>query len=56
MKTSIDLEKSAITVQFEDGSTQTFARPDVDLTRHKLGEKFVYRVTDTVAIWLEKPE
>ena len=53
---AIDLEKSAITVQFEDGSTQTFARPDVDLTRHKLGEKFVYRVTDTVAIWLEKPE
>ena len=49
---AIDLEKHTVTVEFDDGTTQTFpARPDVDLSRHKVGEQLVFRVTEIVAVW-----
>jgi Cu/Ag efflux protein CusF len=54
---AIDLEKRKATLQFEDGNTETFSvRPDLDLSRHKVGERVVFRVTEMVAIWVEKPE
>jgi Cu/Ag efflux protein CusF len=54
---AIDLEKRKTTLQFEDGSTETFSvRPDLDLSRHKVGERVVFRVTEMVAIRVEKPQ
>jgi hypothetical protein len=54
---AIDQEKRTATLLFEDGSTDTIAvRPDIDLSRHNVGERIVYRVTETVAIWVEKPQ
>ena len=53
---AIDLEKRTATLQFEDGNTETLpVRKDVDLSRHKVGEQVVFRVTEMVAIWVEKP-
>ena len=54
---AIDLETRKATLQFEDGSTETFSvRPDVDLSRHKVGERVIFRVTEMIAIWVEKPQ
>jgi len=54
---AIDREKRTATLQFEDGSIDTIpVRPDIDLSRHKVGERIVYRVTEMVAIWVEKPQ
>lgn len=53
---AIDLEHHKATLQFPDGSTRTVAvRPDVDLTQRKVGEEVVIRVTEMVAIGIEKP-
>lgn len=53
---AIDLENRKVTVRFEDGDTQTFpARSDTDLSRLKLGDREVLRVTEMIAIWVEKP-
>ena len=53
---AIDLEKRKATLQFEDGSTETFSvRPDIDLSRHQVGERVVFRVTEMIAIGIEKP-
>jgi len=52
---AIDPENRKVTVQFENGDTQTFAaRPDTDLSRLKLGDREVLRVTEMTAIWVEK--
>jgi len=54
---ALDLDKRTITLQFEDGSTGTFpARPDLDLRRRKVGEQVIFRVTEMIAIWVEKPQ
>ena len=54
---AIDLGQRKATLQFEDGSTETFSvRPDVDLSRHKVGERVIFRVTEMIAIWVEKPQ
>jgi len=54
--TAIDPEKRTATLRFEDGSTKTFpVRSDVDLTKRKLGEKVVFRITEMIAISIEKP-
>jgi hypothetical protein len=53
---AIDRRKRTATLQFEDGSTKTFAvRDDIDLSRRKVGEKVVFRVTEMIAISVEKP-
>ena len=55
--TAIDLEKREVTLQFVDGSTQTFsARRDTDMRRLKLGQREVLRVDEMVAIWVEKQQ
>jgi hypothetical protein len=49
--TAIDLEHRQATLQFEDGSTRTVAvRPDVDLSKRKVGDKVVIRITEALAI------
>jgi hypothetical protein len=54
---AMDLEKRTATLQFDDGIIQTFSvRQDVDLSRRKVGEQLVFRVTDMVAISVEKPQ
>jgi hypothetical protein len=54
--TAIDLKRHKATLQFPDGTTKTVAvRQDVDLTQRKVGEEVVIRVTEAVAISVEKP-
>ncbi len=53
--TAIDLKKRTATLQFGDGSTKTFpVRDDVDLSQRKVGEHVVFRVTEMIAIFVEK--
>jgi hypothetical protein len=53
---SIDLKRHRATLQFPDGKSKTVAvRPDVDLTKVKLGEEVVILTTEAMAIVVEKP-
>jgi len=53
---AIDAEKRTATLRFEDGSTQTLPiRDDVELSRLKVGAQAVFRVTEMIAISVEKP-
>ncbi len=53
---AIDLKKRQATLSFADGYNKKFkVRPDVDLTKHKVGDKVVIRTTETFAIRMEKP-
>jgi hypothetical protein len=51
---AIDVEKHTVTLEFDDGNIQTVVRDDVDLSRQKVGEHVVYRITQMTAIWVEK--
>jgi hypothetical protein len=52
---TIDSKKRTVTLRLEDGATETLpVRADVDLSRHKVGEQVVFRVTEMIAIWIEK--
>ena len=54
--TAIDLKHHKATLRFPDGTTKTVAvRKDVDLTQRQVGEEVVIRVTEAVAISVEKP-
>ena len=54
--TALDAEHHEATLQFEDGTTHTVAvRPDVDLSKRKVGEKVVIRTTESLAIRVVKP-
>jgi Cu/Ag efflux protein CusF len=54
--TAIDAGQHKATLQFEDGSTKTVAvRPDVDLSKRKVGDKVVIRITEALAIRVVKP-
>ena len=53
---TIDWTERTATLRFDDGSTKTFpVRGDIDLSRHEVGERVVFRVTDMIAISVEKP-
>lgn len=53
--TAIDIEARTATLTFEDGTTKIVAvRPDIDLSKHKAGEKVVFEITEMVAISVEK--
>lgn len=53
---AIDRSNRTATLQFEDGSSQTFAvRDDIDLDLHNVGEKLVFQVTEMIAISVKKP-
>ena len=51
---TIDPKKHTVTLQFEDGSTQTYTRADLDLNRLKLGEQVLFRVTEMIVVRLDK--
>ena len=54
--TAINAEQHTATLQFEDGTTHTVAvRPDVDLSKRKVGDKVVIRTTEALAIQVAKP-
>ena len=54
--TAIDLKKRSATLEFKDGRTETFqVRKDVDLTKRKVGDRVVFRLTEKIAISVEKP-
>ena len=53
---AIDLKKHKATLEFPDGTSETYpVRPDVDLTQRSVGEEVVIRLTQAVAITVEKP-
>jgi hypothetical protein len=54
--TAIDLKNHKATLRFPDGSSKTVAvRKDVDLTKRQVGEEVSIRVTESIAITVEKP-
>ncbi len=54
--TAIDQKTRKATLQVAGGATKTITvRKDVDLTKHKVGEKVVIRLTEVFAIMIEKP-
>lgn len=53
--TAIDADKRTATLGFEDGATRTFpVRSDVDLSQRKVGEKVTFRVTEMMALHVQK--
>jgi hypothetical protein len=53
---AIDLEKRTATLQFENGQIETLPiHNDANLSRDMVGRQVVFRVTERIAIWLEKP-
>jgi hypothetical protein len=53
---AVDLKRHEATLLFPDGNTKTVqVRPDVDLTKAKLGQQVVIRSTRTMALLVEKP-
>jgi hypothetical protein len=53
----IDLGHHTATLKFPDGETRMIqVRPDVDLTKRKVGEKVVIRKTNSMALKVEKPQ
>jgi hypothetical protein len=53
---ALDVENRQATLQFEDGTTRTVSvRPDVDLSKRKVGDQVVIRLTEALAISVKKP-
>jgi translation elongation factor P/translation initiation factor 5A len=53
---AIDLKHRRATLLFPDGTSHSFTvRPDVDMTKHSVGDEVVIRATEAVAISVEKP-
>ena len=53
---AIDQAERTATVRFDDGTTKTLSvREDIDLSRHSVGERVVFRHTEMIAISVEKP-
>ena len=54
--TAIDLKHHKATLLFPDGHSQTFkVRKDVDLARQSVGQEVVIRMTEAMAVTVEKP-
>jgi hypothetical protein len=54
---ALDSSKRTATLRFEDGNNQTLPiREDVDMSRLKVGDQAVFRVTEMIAIDIEKPQ
>jgi len=55
--TAIDKTNRTATLRFEDGTSETFpVRDDIDLNQRKVGDRVVFRVTEMMAISVEKTE
>ena len=54
--TALDTVKRTASFRFEDGTVKTLpVRADVDMAKRKVGEKVRFRLTEMVAIKVEKP-
>jgi len=54
--TAINIKKHQATLTFTDGSSKTVpVRQDVNLSKHKVGEKVIITRTEVLAILVEKP-
>jgi hypothetical protein len=54
---ALDSSKRTATLRFEDGKNQTLPiREDVDMSRLKVGDQAVFRVTEMIAINIDKPQ
>ncbi|WP_419656151.1 hypothetical protein Dvar_52510 [Desulfosarcina variabilis str. Montpellier] len=54
--TEIDLANRTATLAFAGGRSKTFhVRDDIDLSHRKVGEKVVFRVTEMIALSVDKP-
>jgi hypothetical protein len=54
--TAIDAAKRTAILTFADGAVRTVAvRPDIDLSKRKVGEKVLFTLTESVAIAVGKP-
>jgi Cu/Ag efflux protein CusF len=54
--TEIDAKRRKVTLQFSDGSSKKFpVRDDIDLSKHKVGERVVIRYTEALAVSVDKP-
>ena len=54
--TAIDTAKRTATLQFAQGETRTVqVRPDVDLSRYKVGDTVVIRVSSALSVLVETP-
>ena len=52
---AIDETNRTATLEFKDGSSKIFAvRKDLNLSQHKIGEQVVFRITEMIAISVEK--
>ena len=53
---AIDTADRTVSLKFTDGRTHTVpARPDVDLSRYKVGDNVVIRVTSTLSVLVSRP-
>jgi hypothetical protein len=53
--TGIDADHRTATLQFPDGQTWAVeVRPDVNLSKRKVGGQVVLRMTDAIGMWLER--
>lgn len=53
---AIDLKHRKATLLFPDGTSHTFkVRPDVDMTKHAVGDEVMFRATEAMAVSVEKP-
>lgn len=51
---AIDEAMRTARLKFDDGSSKTFpVRADIDLSRHQVGEKVVFQITEMIAITVE---
>lgn len=54
--TAVDLKRHTATLQLPDGTSKTFnVRPDVELTKETVGVDVVIRITEAIAVSVEKP-
>ena len=52
---AIDEGMRTARLEFSDGSTKTFpVRDDIDLSRHKVGQRVVFQITEMIALSVEK--
>ena len=53
---AIDRDRRVATLQFSDGSTRDVrVRPDVDLSKYKVGDNLVIRGSESLSLVVEKP-
>ena len=52
---AVDPDKRTVTLQFDEGEIKTLpVYNDADLSQVKVGQQAVFRVTEMVALWIEK--